>query len=179
MGVVDIFVAYKFIKILATPFEETEAYKLGIIDADGKILIPRKKLKTGEQRAAYTIFHTIGFNLKRIINRIPVLRSRFGSIATALWLLKEDTKGRVSDFSVIEHEVMQYLYEQGISREDFLVESINHNTILGRGSYLIKGKEVTLMSPLHSVGTMLGYPIFEHRGMTFTESEVTKNEETS
>ena len=35
---IDLFVTYRFIKLLTTPFEKTEAYKLGIIDADGKII---------------------------------------------------------------------------------------------------------------------------------------------
>ena len=33
---IDLFVTYRFIKLLVTPFEKTEAYKLGIIDKDGK-----------------------------------------------------------------------------------------------------------------------------------------------
>jgi len=38
MSALDIFVAYKFIKILTTPFDKTDAYKLGLIDEKGKIL---------------------------------------------------------------------------------------------------------------------------------------------
>ena len=34
---IDLFVTYRFIKLLTTPFEKTEAYKLGIIDKDGEI----------------------------------------------------------------------------------------------------------------------------------------------
>ena len=33
---IDLFVTYRFIKLLVTPFEKQEAYKLGIIDKDGK-----------------------------------------------------------------------------------------------------------------------------------------------
>ena len=37
---IDLFVTYRFIKLLVTPFEETDAFKLGIIDKDGnRILI--------------------------------------------------------------------------------------------------------------------------------------------
>ena len=53
---VDAFIAYKFIKILAVPFEKTDAFKMGIIDKDGKILKKRKDLK-GEEKKAYTIIH--------------------------------------------------------------------------------------------------------------------------
>ena len=31
---IDLFVTYRFIKLLVTPFEKTEAYKLGIIDLE-------------------------------------------------------------------------------------------------------------------------------------------------
>ena len=32
---IDLFVAYRFIRILTTPFEKTDAFKLGIIDDKG------------------------------------------------------------------------------------------------------------------------------------------------
>ena len=53
MGVVDAFIAYKFIKILVTPFEETDAYKLGIIDANGKVL-KREKTENEAKRKKHT-----------------------------------------------------------------------------------------------------------------------------
>ena len=36
---IDLFVTYRFIKLLVTPFEKTEAFKLGIIDKDGNRII--------------------------------------------------------------------------------------------------------------------------------------------
>ena len=38
---IDLFEAYGFLPILTTPWEDQEAYKLGIIDQNGKLL--RKK----------------------------------------------------------------------------------------------------------------------------------------
>ena len=32
---VDLFVTYRFLKLLTTPFKKTDAYKLGIIDEKG------------------------------------------------------------------------------------------------------------------------------------------------
>ena len=34
---IDLFVAYRFLRILTTAWEDQDAYKLGIIDKDGKI----------------------------------------------------------------------------------------------------------------------------------------------
>ena len=44
MKVFDAFVAYKFVKLLSTPFDKTDAYERGIIDAKGNILKKRKDL---------------------------------------------------------------------------------------------------------------------------------------
>ena len=32
---IDLFVTYRFLKLLTTPFQKTEAFKLGIIDKNG------------------------------------------------------------------------------------------------------------------------------------------------
>ena len=32
---VDLFVTYRFLKLLTTPFDKTDAFKFGIIDKDG------------------------------------------------------------------------------------------------------------------------------------------------
>jgi len=37
---IDLFVTYRFIKLLVTPFEKTEAFKLGIIDKTGNRVMP-------------------------------------------------------------------------------------------------------------------------------------------
>ena len=39
---IDLFVTYRFIKLLVTPFKDTDAYKLGIIDENGNRVIPPK-----------------------------------------------------------------------------------------------------------------------------------------
>ena len=44
---VDLFVTYRFIKLLTTPFEKTEAFKLGIIDKDGNRI--KKKNQQNQQ----------------------------------------------------------------------------------------------------------------------------------
>ena len=44
---VNAFVIYKFIKLLVTPFNKTDAFKLGIIDAKGNYLKKQKDLEIG------------------------------------------------------------------------------------------------------------------------------------
>ena len=44
-GAANLYFLYKFIRILTTPINESEAYKLGIIDEKGKILKKISRLK--------------------------------------------------------------------------------------------------------------------------------------
>ena len=66
---IDLFVTYRFIKILVTPFEKQEAYKLGIIDKKGnRILIPGTNkptfLATIAEKNSYTVLHKLVFNIE-------------------------------------------------------------------------------------------------------------------
>jgi hypothetical protein len=119
MSVVDIYVAYKFVKILTQPWKDTDAFKLGIIDEKGKILKKRRNLKTGEEKAAYTIFHTLIWNVKKLLDKLPPTRTRLGSFAVALWLLKEYTDPRLEDKTLLERTLVEYLVESGrVSRSE-------------------------------------------------------------
>ena len=84
---IDLFVAYRFLRILTTPWEDQDAYKLGIIDKDGKLLRKANTLKTTEEKKAFTLLHRLVFNLKRILHKIPGVRTKIGTYATALYLL--------------------------------------------------------------------------------------------
>jgi len=65
---IDLFVSYRFLKLLTTPFEKTEAFKLGIIDKNGHRILkdksskPEVELLTTKQKNAYTILHKLVFN---------------------------------------------------------------------------------------------------------------------
>lgn len=87
--VVDLFLVYQFIRRLATPFEKWDAYKEGIIDKNGKVLIKRKNFTKGSQNKAWGIFDIMIANLKKLLGKIPGGKSRLASYAAALFLIKE------------------------------------------------------------------------------------------
>ena len=88
-GVVDLIITYKFIRLLTTKWNKTDAYKEGVIDAKGKLLIKGKD-QTSAQKKAYTPFDKLVFNIKRILEKIPFGKSQIASYAAALFLLKEN-----------------------------------------------------------------------------------------
>ena len=183
---IDLFVTYRFIKLLVTPFEKTDAYKLGIIDENGNRVMPPPKggvrqtkpasLNTTEEKNAYTILHKLVFNIKKIFAKVPGLRTKLGTYAAALFLLKDTFKESVDDPDVFEKEFMKYLKENGIEIDDSISESvIGFGEVLPKGEYSLvndilnkeeeeltakKGDKVIVYEDEAPVDTVLGVDIF-------------------
>lgn len=87
--IIDNLIAYKVLKMLVTNFTDTEAFKLGIIDAKGKNLRKANTLSTTEEKDAYNFLNRLVFNMKKIINKLPGGESKTKSLVAALWLVKE------------------------------------------------------------------------------------------
>ena len=55
------YLAYQFIKLLTTPWDETEAFKNGVVDKNGAQLKKTNQLKTSSEKKSFTVFHKIKF----------------------------------------------------------------------------------------------------------------------
>ena len=147
---IDLFVTYRFIKLLVTPFDKTPAYKLGIIDKDGQRVMEKTvsrgmqptQLKTDEEKSAYTVLHKLVFNIKKIFGKVPGLRTKLGTYAAALFLLKDTLKEHVEDPDVFEKEFMKYLKEEG-----YEIYNTIYKEVIGFGVVLPKG-EYTLVNDI-------------------------------
>lgn len=87
----DTYYTYRFIRILTTPWKDLEAYDYGIVDENGKNLRKASTLTTPAEKASYTLFHRLVFNLKRLLEKLPFGKSRLASYAAGLFLLREYT----------------------------------------------------------------------------------------
>ena len=141
---IDLFVTYRFLKILTTPFEKMEAYKLGIIDEKGnrirkpKSTKPAVELATTELKNAYTILHKLVFNIKKIFGKVPGLRTKVGTYAAALFLLKDTFKESVDDPDMFEKEFVKFLKENNIELDDSISEEvIGFGEVLPKGEYVL------------------------------------------
>ena len=47
---IDLLITYRVIKMLVTPWKEHDAYKLGIIDDNGKVLRKARSLKSAKEK---------------------------------------------------------------------------------------------------------------------------------
>jgi hypothetical protein len=179
---IDLFVTYRFLKLLTTPFEKTDAFKLGIIDDNGnrikkpKSTQPAVELSTSELQNSYTILHKLVFNIKKIFQKVPGLRTKVGTYAAALFLLKDTFRESVNDPDMFEKEFMKYLKENNIEFDDEISEEvIGFGEILPKGEYVLsndilnkeeeelsakKGDKVVTYEDEAPVDTILGVEIF-------------------
>ena len=179
---IDLFVTYRFLRILTTPFEKTDAFKLGIIDEKGnRIKLPKStkpavELSTSELQSAYTILHKLIFNIKKLFNKIPGLRTKVGTYAAALFLLKDTFKESVDDPDMFEKEFVKFLKENNIELDDEISEDvIGFGEVLPKGEYVLvndilnkeeeelsakKGDKVIAYDDEPPIDTILGVEIF-------------------
>ena len=85
MTMVDTLITIRILKMLTTPIPDTAAYRLGIVDRDGKKI---RDPKTEKEQESYDMLNRLIFRLKRIINMVPANR-QFLSYAAAYALVRE------------------------------------------------------------------------------------------
>jgi hypothetical protein len=103
----------RFLRLLTTPFEETNAYKEGLIDDEGNKL---KKPFTEKEKSVYNMFHRLVFNIKKLLAKVPGGKSKLASYASALYLVKEH-------LNLSDKSIEKILRECQICPSDFLSES--------------------------------------------------------
>ena len=179
---IDLFVTYRFLRLLTTPFEKTDAFKFGIIDKNGnrvrkpKSTKPAVELATSELKNSYTILHKLIFNIKKLFGKVPGLRTKTGTYAAALFLLKDTFKEHVEDPDMFEKEFVKYLKENNIEFDNEISEDvIGFGEVLPKGEYVLKndilnkeeeeltakkGDKVIAYDDEPPVDTILGVEIF-------------------
>jgi hypothetical protein len=179
---IDLFVTYRFIKLLTTPFNKTDAYKYGIIDDKGNRIREdnstrvKVELTTSTLKNSYTILHKLVFNIKKIFEKVPGLRTKVGTYAAALFLLKDTFKEHVEDPDMFEKEFMKYLKENKIELDrEISEEVIGFGEVLPKGEYVLKndilnkeeeeltakkGDKVVAFDDEPPIDTILGVEIF-------------------
>jgi hypothetical protein len=151
---VDLFITYKFVRLLTTQWNKTEAFDAGVIDDKGKLLV-KTSAQSSAQKKTYTVFHKLVFNIKRILEKVPFGKSRIASYAAALFLLKEET-------GMEEADILKVMEDLGHNTSIDLNEEFKE---LQEGQYILnhegyKGTIVNLNS-IVPAGNFAGVPIYK------------------
>lgn len=170
----DTIYTFRFLKLLITPWNKMDAFTLGIIDDQGNILRRASTLTAANEKAAYTMFHRLVFNIKRILGKLPFGKTRLASFAAALYLLKEETG--------MSERAIKRAFDKLSDTVTPIDLTVNENTWLlnseGQlqpGSYILKnaaplmetyefrasaGTSVVVPRPTSPAGLILGIPVF-------------------
>lgn len=128
----DAIYTFRFIKTLVLSWKKTDAYKLGLVDEKGKKL---RSPETSEEKNAYTFFHRVVFNIKRLMELVPGnIGTKLASYAAAYKLLKEEDG--------LEQDEFIDLIERITKKKFVITESSNPPLILG--NYYILNKELPM-----------------------------------
>ena len=177
--VIDALIAYRVLKLLVTPFNRTKAFKLGIIDDKGKVLIKSKDLpNSGPQREAYTLLIRFVFNLKRLLSKVGIRGPLGTSAAAALAFFKEENGQNLE----IEKTVYKHLRENGL---EFQVDE-NYGEPLRHGTYRVNRDITDLEGDIvinideevifeGNTETIMGYDVFKYRNVYLTTEDLYAN----
>lgn len=124
---VDLYLIYEFLKRLTTPFDQTKAFKLGLIDANGKRL---KKAATTAEKNALGYYDRLVFNLKRLLALVPGGQSRIATFAAALLLLREKNE-QFDDVNYLNEELKAAIKNIDIDDYNYFMEDVAANNVGG------------------------------------------------
>jgi hypothetical protein len=147
---IDSVIALRILRLLTQPFDQTDAFQMGIIDAKGKELKKMSQLNSVNERDAYTILHRMVFRLKKIIEKVPIENKKLASYAAALALVKEQVQLNKEPID-LESLYLQKL-NTDLSEEKLVVEEyLNEKYTLTFMQFL--DEEVPAGIPANNAGT--------------------------
>lgn len=152
---VDNLIAYRILYMLVTPFVQTNAYKLGIIDSQGKNLKKSSALKKPEEKQAYSYLHRLVFNMKKILGKLPGGDSSLKNIVAALFLVKEYNQSKDRTTSLMEQRFLKVL------------EKVNEGVVLVE-------EEIELKKFLNTIDEEGGVPVNNTSGAAVNEPKIGK-----
>ena len=183
--VIDALIAYRVLKLLVTPFNKTKAFKFGIIDDKGKVLIKSKNfLKTfssqelPKAREAYTLLIRFVFNLKRLLGKVGIRGPITTSAAAAIAFFKEENGENLE----VEKTVYKHLRENGF---EFEIKE-NYGEPFKPGTYRVNRDITDLEGDIvinineevifeGNTDTIMGYDVFKYRSVYLTTEDLYAN----
>jgi hypothetical protein len=107
---VDALITYRILRLLTTPFDQQDAFRLGLIDKHGNRLKKENEINTTEEQEAYSLLHRMVFRLKRIIEKVPMDNKNFLSFAAAVALVREQVE--------YDDEILEEVFYMTQERQD-------------------------------------------------------------
>ena len=113
-NLVDLYIVYRILRKLTTPFDQWDAYKQGVIDAEGNVIKKPEDRTTLDQKDSLTTLDVLILNLKKILSKLPFGKSKLASYGAALFLIKEEKNLTEEN---LEEKFVAYMNSQELKEE--------------------------------------------------------------
>ena len=127
-AMMDLYFVYKFAKFISLDWTEWEAYKLGIIDDKGNVIM--KKRSTPEQKNNYTLFHRLLRKLKQLLEKVPGMKGKLGKAVAAYFLFKEGMEKHGADGKLLDEGFIDYINDNMTMKESMQIKTLMNQHIL-------------------------------------------------
>jgi len=163
-NIITSFSLYKFLDTLTTPFTQTQAYKLGIIDANGNVLKPVDQLNSTE-KAAYNQFNQLVYSLKRLLIKIPdpTIKAQLTNVSSALKLIAEECSKLGADPEEFYTRGLREMEACRLIEDGEGAAAPVANSVAGGGIYGLKPEETTFLSQKAQKKHISNNQIFKRR----------------
>lgn len=132
-AMMDLYFVYKFAKFIAMPWEDWEAYKLGIIDEKGNVI--KKSRTSSEEKNNYTLFHRLLRKLKQLLEKVPGMKGKLGKAVAAYFLFKEEMEKHGANGDLLDEA-----FEEHINNIMTLEESVQMKHLMNQHLIMEKVK---------------------------------------
>lgn len=121
LRIVDNVTALRILKLLITPFNQMDAYRLGVIDQNGNLIT--KGNLTPQQKDSYTLLHRIVFKIKQLLNRLPGGESQLKNVLAAYMLVRESYENDSDELNENKFFRIKTLLDEGVvfAQEELLL----------------------------------------------------------
>tara|TARA_B100002019_G_C21079541_1_gene503088 strand:+ start:167 stop:751 length:585 start_codon:yes stop_codon:yes gene_type:complete len=122
-GIIDTLFVFRLLRKLTMKYEKWDAFKSGVIDKNGNILV-KKKERDKKQKDSFNMLDRLAWNLKRLIGKVPGGKSQVASYVAALALIKEYT-----------------IREKGEATSEYLSERLEEHGLVSKRDYDLSNAE--------------------------------------
>ena len=122
-GIIDTLFVFRLLRKLTMKYEKWDAFKSGVIDKNGNILV-KKKERDKKQKDSFNMLDRLAWNLKRLIGKVPGGKSQVASYVAALALIKEYT-----------------IREKGEATSEYLSERLEEHGLVSKRDYDLSNVE--------------------------------------
>jgi hypothetical protein len=162
--IIDNLITFRILSMMVTKFEDTDAFKFGIIDKNGKTLRKSNSLVSSEERDAYTYLNRLVFNMKRIVNKVGG-ESKLKSLVASLWLVKESYESSSRSTTITEDNYIKLIKMMDNNCSLVEEEIIVNKFLFEDGAVVanVTGAEVSTDKPVINKKNIKKYQVMNRR----------------